>query len=300
MYGRIVKFGIRASLLGVLLVVLLVVPMGCTEEDGGETKSDENVQSGDEQDISQCLDWLQSAQDAPEPPEFFADMRDNIVEQGAGVFPLGENLYYIVRFPENWGKQENRRLIFTLHGSGMHAEQVFSLWLGDTGWCSYALVALQYYDPSIADEEEAHCNATEIYAYMQTIFGEIEKHCPTDDTLYFFHGLSRGSWLTLPLADLDMAGHQYFSSFIADSGAPIDREFALTSLAEAHYWLYCSEQDMVSGDKNKCDEMENMVAMIEDYQGVVDKFYQDPLGGHGMFQNSVTAVEKLIHYIETF
>lgn len=209
-------------------------------------------------------------------------------------------------------------MIATLHGNGGCAEQNFLWWHSTSEPRNYALVALQYAEEDVADEDpkEEHLfdGAATIYANLEAILDDLQVYCPLDDTTVVLHGFSRGSALSYQLALMDRGddGLQAFSTFVCDSGGPGPAGCAGTVpeylqdappdvYSGAHFWLYCGELDY---DGQRCEDMAWMMEIILAHDGTVDDFYKNPMGGHGIFitgepGDTGPALTALFDYIDT-
>jgi len=201
---------------------------------------------------------------------------------------VGEERYYLVYFPAGWETDPGQKVIVTLHGTGGCAEWMVNHWYQasspDHAW---ALVALQYYDR----ESQQYDDDTVLYENLKTVFRDLTAHCPVGESSFFYHGFSRGSAQSFPLAIRDRAEAQIFSAFIADSGCaglnyPTLREAPEDALAGARFWLWCGQNDVSTVDASRmtCDGMEeDMVPYVEVHGGVVDGFVREEGVAHGMF-----------------
>jgi len=311
----------ESRFVSLILAVLLAFTLACNK--GGSSSS---ANGGDDDDgqsepsFTQCLEWMASSAGADLPPigcPSWPDIRDDILADGGGIFPIGDNMYFIVWFPNGWEDVEHRTIIFSIHGTIGCAEAVFSDWYLMTQGRSYALVALQHYDPS-APPDEQYDEDYEIYDNLGTIIDLLHENCPVSGSRVFLHGFSKGSAMTFPIAVRDRAsdGRKAFSAFISDSGAwppngqmyPTLREVVeqddRDAFGGARFWMYCGEQDYDHG-YCMCVEMENAEQFVTDYGGTVDRLYEDPNGTHGIFTDQQPddpsdAILALFDYIDSF
>ncbi len=225
--------------------------------------------------------------DCPDSWSFF---RGELFKRGGGVFPVGDDRYYLVLFPDGWENVTERKVIVSLHGTGGCAEWMLNQWYqtlsSDHPW---VVVALQYYD---RDSRQYDDDAV-IYQNLRTALAELQAHCPVAGSDIFYHGFSRGSAQSFPVAIRDRAGDRLFAAFIADSGCaglnyPTLRDAPADALSGAHFWLWCGENDISTVDHNRttCQVMqEDMLPYVEAHGGVVDALIREKGGGHGMFND---------------
>ena len=245
--------------------------------------------------MEECRQWLASGEDPTVPiacPDW-SFFRDELFKRGGGVFPVGGNRYYLVWFPDDWETVTDRKVILSLHGTGGCAEWMLNHWYQTAamGGHSWALVALQFYDPSANqyDDDET------IYRNLRAVLGDLRAHCPIAGSDVFYHGFSRGSAQSFPVALRDRAGERLFAAFIADSGCagldyPTLRDAPADGLAGAHFWMWCGENDVSTVDPQRmtCDVMEeDMRPYVEGHGGQVDALIREPGAGHGMFSGCV-------------
>ncbi len=240
--------------------------------------------------LAECRRWLASSQQQ-ETPIACADwafFRPELFERGGGAFPLGEGRYYLVWFPENWDEIADRKVIVSLHGTGGCAEWMLNQWYQTTDH-KWVLVAVQYYDPAT----KSYDDDAVIYDNLRTALAELEAHCPIAGSDIFYHGFSRGSAQSFPVAVRDRAGDRLFAAFIADSGCaglnyPTLRDAPADALSAAHFWLWCGQNDVSTVDPGRttCQVMAGeMRPYVESHGGVVDALIQEEGGGHGMFND---------------
>ena len=272
---------------------------------------------------AECRQWLAASAETDVPiacPDW-AFFRDELFKRGGGVFPVGSDRYYLVWFPDDWENVADRKLIVSLHGTGGCAEWMLNHWYqtssADHSW---ALVALQYYDR----RSKQYDDDAVIYQNLRALWTELQNHCPVAGSRLFYHGFSRGSAQSFPIAVRDRAGDQLFAAFIADSGCagldyPTLRDAPADALAGARFWLWCGENDVstVDPDRMTCEVMEqDMRPFIESHGGQVDALVREAGSGHGMFDGCTqegdsncsprTAAElgpslpALFEYIESF
>ncbi len=241
-----------------------------------------------------CREWIRVSHELEyvnHGCEEQADFLASVEGMGGGVIPLDESRFYIAWFPEGWEELPDRRLVVTLHGSGGCAERLFEWWWEMSVDRRFALVALQYAeeDPS---GELIYDDSDRIYEDLRTMIGQLQSLCFLGDIPIILHGFSMGSARSFELAIADRAdgGMRAFSAFIADSGTAFAEtggelpQFILDAGPNAYdgarFWLYCGGADH---DGQTCFDMEDMNVLILDRGAVVDDFYVNPLGGHGIF-----------------
>lgn len=271
-----------------------------------------------------CLQWLASSTDQasglPEVPcsEDVSSLRKTLLTDGGGIFPVDENMYYLVRFPSDWERLEEKNIIFALHGQEGCAEEPFQDWIDLPAAETAAVVSLQYYDPTRPYQLERHDDDRTLYEHLSEIVQTIEAHCPVQDSLKFLYGFSRGSTETFSLAywDGSDSGSNMFSAFIADSGAwPIDGPLPDTlqqvvirddyrAFSKARFWTYCNEavstEHERAASQDTCEALEGAAELVETYGGTVDRFYSSHSGGFGIFSGPDTdALSELMAYIES-
>ncbi len=240
--------------------------------------------------MEECRRWLTSAQerDVPIACADWAFFRPELFKRGGGAFPLGNNRYYLVWVPENWAEIADRKVIVSLHGTGGCAEWMLNHWYQTTDR-QWVLVAMQYYDPATGQYDDDAV----IYDNLRAVLAELQAHCPLSGSEVFYHGFSRGSAQSFPVAVRDRAGDRLFAAFIADSGCagpnyPTLRDAPADALRGAHFWLWCGENDVSTVDpaRTTCRVMEeDMRPYVEEHGGVVDALIQEEGGGHGMFND---------------
>jgi hypothetical protein len=276
--------------------------------------------------LETCRAWLASSQEAALSSTFPAEcpqssFREALFARGGGAFPVGDDRYYLVLFPDTWETVMNRRVVVSLHGTGGCAEWMLNHWY-QTAYPAHpwALVALQYYH-----RESGHYDDDEvIYRNLQLAWDDLRAHCPVEGSQVFYHGFSRGSAQSFPVAVRDRAASQIFSSFIADSGSaglthPTLRDAPAGALDGARLWMWCGENDVSTVDANRmtCQAMEeDMRPYVEGHGGQVDALVQETGVAHGMFngcpeegstdcstrtaQNLGPSLPLLFDYIESF
>ena len=273
---------------------------------------------------AECRQWLASSKELTVPfdcPASWSFFRDELFKRGGGVFPVGDDRYYLVLFPDDWETVTNRKIIISLHGTGGCAEWMLNHWYQTSSPAhSWVLVALQYYDR----ETKQYDGDEVIYQNLQTILDDLHTHCPIAGSDVFYHGFSRGSAQSFPVAIRDRAGRQAFSAFIADSGCagldyPTLRNAPDDALTGAHFWMWCGENDVSSVDPNRmtCGVMQtDMLPYVQNHGGVVDALIQEKGAAHGMFsgcpqedaqkctprtaENLGPSLPLLFDYIESF
>jgi beta-lactamase superfamily II metal-dependent hydrolase len=246
----------------------------------------------EEPTLEECRQWLASSEELAVPiacPDW-SFFREELFKRGGGVFPVGDNRYYLALFPDDWETLTDRKIIVSLHGTGGCAEWMLNQWYQTSSLDhSWALVTLQYYD----QESRQYDNDEIIYQNLQAVLDGLHTHCPIAGSDLFYHGFSRGSAQSFPVAIRDRAGRRAFSAFIADSGCsgldyPTLRNQPADALAGARFWMWCGENDVSTVDSNRmtCDVMEeNMRPYVQDHGGQVDALIREDGGGHGMFND---------------
>jgi len=245
--------------------------------------------------MATCRAWIQENHSLDYPNhgcEEHADILNSVASAGGGVIPLDDSKFFIAWFPDDWESLTDRKLIVTLHGSGGCSERVYQWWVGPAAERHYALVALQYaWQDETAEEGYAFDDADQIYENLRTVFGQLQAHCPLDDTAVVYHGFSRGSARSFEIALLDRAadGMGVFSAFISDSGTGFAetggevptylQEAAPDAYSGARFWLYCGGQDH---DGMTCEGMRRMGPLLEEHGATVTTYRYAP-GGHGIF-----------------
>jgi len=292
----------RVLCLSALLVFLPLALPGCRGrgsgagklEGGSATAAPETQVPNAEPTMEECRQWLASSEGLTVPiacPDW-SFFRDELFERGGGVFPVGDNRYYLVRFPDDWDTVADRKVVISLHGTGGCAEWMLNRWYqASSSGHSWALVALQYYD----SEGEQYDGDEIIYQNLEAVLDDLQAHCPIAGSDVFYHGFSRGSANSYPVAIHDRAGRRAFSAFIADSGCsvlfhPTLRDQPADALAGARFWMWCGENDVSTVDHSRmtCDIMEeDMRPYIEDHGGQVDALVREEGAGHGMFSGCV-------------
>ena len=244
----------------------------------------------EEPTMEECRQWLASSQELAVPiacPDW-TFFRDELFKRGGGVFPVGDDRYYLVWFPDDWESVTDRKIIVSLHGTGGCAEWMLNHWYQtSTAEHAWALVALQYYDR----QSKQYDDDAVIYQNLQTLWADLQSHCPVAGSALFYHGFSRGSAQSFAVAIRDRASEQLFAAFIADSGCaglnyPTLRDAPADALAGARFWMWCGENDVstVDHDRMTCDVMqEDMRPYVEEHGGGVDALIQEEGAAHGMF-----------------
>ncbi len=289
-----------ASLLGVAMVASCGFHTGDDSSATGTptTPADTPVESPT---MDTCEAWLKDSSGLQVPEEAcegdWDTFRAELQALGGGVFPVGDGRYFLVYFPTGWAP-ETGKMVVALHGTGGCAEWMLNWWYqATTGVRTYALAALQYYDRSTGEYDD---DAT-IYANLQSMMAQLRGHCPLETTHVFYHGFSRGSAQSFPVAVRDRAGEKIFSAFIADSGtAGLDYDTLADApddaLTGSRFWMWCGENNCSSVppySSTMCERMsEDMVPYVEGHGGTVDALVQDPLGCHGVF-NDCTIGEEI-------
>jgi hypothetical protein len=265
--------------------------------------------------MSSCRDWIQSIHTLDYKNHGCKAYTDKLrygEKHGGGVIPIGEDRFFIVWFPDNWDDFSNKKIVVTLHGSGGCAESLFHQWVVLSAQRKYAVVALQYAETSAWGNKKFD-DSPQIYENLRVMLGELRAHCPIDEVPVVLHGFSRGSARTFELAVFDRAdnGMRAFSAFISDSGTPFPETHgkipsSLQNIANngyhgAHFWLYCGGRDH---DGQTCNGMKKMSQFILAHGATMDKFYQNPVGGHGILntgipRNQGQSLTALFDYIDT-
>ena len=245
--------------------------------------------------LDSCRAWIRENHSLDYPDhgcQEHTDVLNSVAGNGGGVIPLQDSRFFITWFPDDWERLTDKTLIVTLHGSGGCAERVYQWWSRPAADHDYALVALQYAQAdATAEEGYAFDDAGQIYDSLRALFGELQAHCPLDDTTVVYHGFSRGSARSFKIALLDRAddGMKRFATFIADSGS----EFADTggevptylqtaapdAYSGARFWLYCGGEDH---DGMTCEGMKRMGPLLGEHGATVTTYRYEP-GGHGIF-----------------
>jgi predicted esterase len=244
--------------------------------------------------MEQCRQWLASSQELTVPIACadWSFFREELFKRGGGAFPVGEGRYYLVWVPDDWETVANRRVILSLHGTGGCAEWMLNHWYQTSSAThSWVLVALQYYDP----ETRRYDDDAVIYRNLVAALDELQAHCPLAGSDIFYHGFSRGSAQSFPVAVRDRAGRRLFAAFIADSGCasleyPTLQNVPADGLAGARFWMWCGENDVSTVDPTRmtCDVMEeDMRPYVEGHGGQVDALVREEGAGHGMFSGCV-------------
>ncbi len=240
-----------------------------------------------------CKQWIEDAagaQDlpAPECAGDWAFFRDLLETEGGATFPVGDGRYFLLWFPEGWGAGDDT-LVVSLHGTGGCAEWMMNWWYQTAGESGrgYAIAALQYYTRS----SETYDDDEVIYQNLQDMIARIRSHCPLETVDIVYHGFSRGSAQSFPIAVRDRAADQIFAAFIADSGTSSLSYDTLETAADdaltgARFWMWCGAFDCstVEPTTTTCDRMETTMApYVTGHGGTVDAIVSDPDGCHGIF-----------------
>ncbi len=313
---------------GILIGILLIG--GCDE--GGDNDDDNDNNTAQLPTWETCQEWIahSAAYPATVPssrcPDESEKGRNEIIEAGGGIFPAGDNMYYLVRFPASRDQFDGMSVVFTLHGPAGCAEDVFEDWYTMTQQMSvprdYAIVSLQYWDPERPFQLDAYDDDQSVYANLVSITTEIAEHCPVAELPKFLYGFSRGSTLTFSIAVDDRAaeGLHLFSAFVADSGAwsaegplpdtlqEVVQNDRYNAFDDARFWLYCGQNDMTEtgvDNATMCEVMDNARDFVVSYGGNIDRFFVAEQGAHGMFsdrtpQTPGKALEELFNYIDSF
>ena len=253
------------------------------------------AEEGESPTMATCQVWLREQHSLNYPNHGCTDQADilnSVADNGGAVAPLGDNRFFIARFPENWDALTNRKMIVTLHGSCGCSEGLYKWWDRPTSEYGYALVALQYAEEDkTAEKGYAFDDAEQIYANLRTVFEQLSAHCPMDDTMVIYHGFSKGSARSFEIALLDQAetGMRRFAAFIADSGTGLADsggeipDYLLGASSDAYggvnFWLYCGGQD---AEGRTCEDMLKMGPWLEEHGATVTTYHYEP-GGHAIF-----------------
>ncbi|MFQ6102429.1 MAG: MBL fold metallo-hydrolase [Anaerolineae bacterium] len=244
--------------------------------------------------MEECRQWLASSEELTVPIACptWSFFRDELFERGGGVFPVGDGRYYLALFPDDWETVTDRKVIVSLHGTGGCAEWMLNHWYQTSSPAhSWALVALQFYDPQVQEYDDDEV----IYQNLEAGLNDLQAHCPIAGSDVFYHGFSRGAAQSFPVAIRDQAGDRLFAAFIADSGCsgldyPTLRDAPADALAGARFWMWCGQNDVSTVDPGRmtCDVMEeDMRPYLESHGGQVDALIREEGAGHGMFSGCV-------------
>ncbi len=293
---------------------------GATEASATVAPTAPSEVGGGEPTMATCRAWIQESHSlyySNHDCQEHADILRSVESMGGGVIPIGENRFFIVWFPEGWERASDPEVIFTLHGNGGCAENNFKWWSEVAEAHDYAVVALQYAEEDVADtdprEDFVFDRADAVYPNLVAAYDELRAHCPLDNVPIVLHGFSRGSAMSYNLALMDRSakGRRLFAAFIADSGGagPTGSGDKLPGYLQnappdaydgAHFWLYCGMKDE---DGVRCDDMESIHQQLLSYGAIVDEFYVNPQGGHGIFirgrdEATTPAIDAMLAYID--
>ena len=320
-------------LIGTFALFLAVYSMSCkTEPPADDTHQRSGASSA--ATFENCQQWIESSTDflselpamtCSTMPEF---ARETILNNGAGIFPVGDNMYYVVWFPENWETKTDQKIIFALHAEEGCAEDTFNDWYESMQQIAedkqYGLVALQFYDENRPYQLDKNDSAEQIYSNILEITSELETNCPVQDSKKFLYGYSRGSTKTFTVAIQDRkdTAQAIFSSYIADSGSwPVEGPLPETimqtvinddyeAFKEARFWLYGDEQyaedtcNSADAECSPCTEIEYTGKLVASYGGAVDTLYKDNKGTDGIFNVPggclSQAINAMFSYIVSF
>ncbi len=270
----------------------------------------------EEDETLSCNDWLgenSSLEYKRHGCTEHTDILESVEENGGSVIPLSDDRFFIFWAPEGWFESEDKKLVLTVHGGGGCAETVFELWNDLSEDHDYAIIALQTAEKGqgaeefIKEEHYSFDSPETMYELIKETVSELGLYCDLDNTDIIYHGFSRGSAVSyeVALTDYGEDGEQIFSAYIADSGGlPVELaeylEKSQDSFNGVHFWLYCSENDQ---DGDRCEGMKFSEEILTQYGAVVDEFYINPIGGHGLISLTHTraessAFDKLFNYID--
>jgi len=263
-----------------------------------------------------CRAWLRETHSLDYPNhgcEEHAAILNSVAADGAAAIPLGDNRFFIARFPDDWERLDDRTLIVALHGNGGCTERMYQWWSKPAAQHHYALVTLEYAEADATTEEGyAFDDAPQVYERLRTALDLLAAHCPLDHTKIIYHGFSRGSALSFPLAMMDRSeeGSKLFAAFISDSGTEFPDtggqvpDYLQTAPADAYagarFWLYCGGRDH---EGKTCEGMKRMGPLLDEHGAEVATYRYEP-GGHGIFATvkpggpTSPALDALLEYIE--
>jgi len=174
-----------------------------------------------------------------------------------------------------------------VHGSNGDAYSTIAGRLRHAQRHRYALVAIQWW----LGEDEIYLPTEAVYQLLTTALEYMAQEYDADIHKAAYEGFSRGSAISYEIAYLDRTiGTNHFALFICQSGGMHDPgppfieslragELGNNVFEGQHFFMYCGMQDEQWGSA-MCDYMHNAEQLVTEYGGTVERFIEDPQGGH--------------------
>jgi len=213
------------------------------------------------------------------------------VDAGVRVVNVPElGSFFALWIPENYAQQEMRRVMAVAPGSNGIVYKSFDLRIGHARNHGYALAVVQWW----MGERETYLDPSVVYSLLATALEYVGVHYGADIHKAAYEGFSRGSAIAYNVAYWDRAlDSNYFDLFICHSGGMHDPgppfieglragSWGTDVFSGQHFYLYCGKQDKEWGPA-MCEYMHNAEQIVTEYGGTVERFVEDPEGGHADF-----------------
>ncbi len=209
--------------------------------------------------------------------------------------------FFALWIPEGYAQQEVRRVMAVVPGSNGIVYKSFDLRIEQARKHGYAIVSVQWW----MGEREAYLEPSVVYSLLATALEYVGLHYEADVHQAAYEGFSRGSAIAYQVAYWDRTlGSDYFALFICHSGGMHDPGPPFIEGLRAgkwgddvfqgqHFYMYCGLKDKQWGQA-MCQYMHNAEQIVTKYGGTVERFIEDPEGGHADFLLTDTYYEDAL------
>jgi len=213
-----------------------------------------------------------------------------VIDAGARVVNLvGPETFFLVWIPPGYSDADPKRVMVVLHGSEGSAYAAIDAELENVTEQGYALVAVQWWR---GNGPADYFSPRETYGLIDLALRYVAQTYGVDPQRSALVAFSMAASRSYEITYWDRAlGNGYFALTIAHAGGiPVESpmpfvtrllggEFGETPFAGTHFFLYCGALDEEWGAES-CARMRNAEAIVTQYGAVIERFIEDPEGGH--------------------
>ena len=201
--------------------------------------------------------------------------------------------FFGIWIPDGYDQQEAPRVMAVVPGTNGVVYKSMELRIGHAQAHGYALVIVQWWK----GEGEDYLAPSVVYSLLATGLEYVRAEYGADVDKVAYEGFSRGSAIAWEIAYWDRAlGRDYFDLFICHSGGMRDPGPPFVEGLRAGAWgddvyegqrfyMYCGMKDRepkVVGTP-RCEWMHDAEQSVIEYGGTIERFIEDPEGGHADF-----------------
>ncbi len=284
----------------VLLLLASLAIFGCRAAEPAAPPATEPVPTA--QPTEQRIESVPTAQPTDEPAvsnlqESTRDMLgfyktspayQAVIDAGVRVVNVPElGSFFALWIPDSYAEQEVQRVMALVHGTSDNAYSTIAGQLRRAQHHNYALVAVQWW----MGEGEIYLPTDAVYQLLAAALEYVGQEYGADIHKAAYEGFSRGSAIAYQIAYLDRSlASNYFALFICQSGGmhdpgpPFMQSLRAGNLGDdafggQHFFMYCGMKDEQWGTA-MCEYMHNAEQTVIKYGGTVERFIEDPQGGH--------------------